>query len=97
MSEEFNPTQFAIESLIAAGAHEQAATLALKMTKQAAKAAPAETESTSPEPEVRTNAAGKTYVPFEAMVAMTVHDAAQLRKTQPALYWRSVEEVGKTR
>jgi hypothetical protein len=34
MAEEFNPTQFAIEALINAGAHEQAAKLALKVSKQ---------------------------------------------------------------
>jgi len=93
MAEEFNPTQFAIESLITAGAHEQAAQLALKVSKRAAKNQPAADPAAPVEPEVYTRGDGSTVVPQHVLVGMSLRDLHHIKNTDPGLYKRSMDAL----
>jgi hypothetical protein len=81
--EAFNPTQFAIESLIAAGAHEQAAKLALKVSKQAQLApAPA---ATTPDPD--------RLLTYKEMRSMSVGEMGALQHAEPHVVERSLRAL----
>jgi hypothetical protein len=82
--EAFNPTQFAIESLIAAGAHEQAAKLALKVSKQA-QTAPVAPASTAPDP--------NRLIDYKTLRGMTIQEMTDLQIEEPKVVQRSLEAL----
>jgi len=86
---EANPLRDALKILQAAGLHDQGLELAIKHTKNLT------TEPVAPA--AGSGAANRDYLNHEELLALTEEDIKAIKKSDPAKYRRSLEQLGVSR